>query len=194
MPDPRTVFYEGPPRAERDEVITSVRRRRRWSTQEKVPDRRKDVSARQLGPLVARRDGIADAGLVAAIQTFIADPPTYDRRVHVLLRRQPSGRAGPRGLRLREWESERDSAAALRRQNFRSAVRSTFASSVEPTATPPYRIWRMRAARNASSVSNHGDALRIHHPHSAQSQMRSPALLRVLVGAKRGAGHTLQPP
>jgi hypothetical protein len=146
--------------------------------------------------LVARRDGIADAGLVAAIQTFIADPPTYDRRVHVLLRRQPSGRAGPRGLRLREWESERDSAAALRRQNFRSAVRSTFAllCRAHRHSSQGYRIWRMRAARNASSVSNHGDALRIHHPHSAQSQMRSPALLRVLVGAKRGAGHTLQPP
>ena len=31
-----TGFYEGPPRAERVEVITSVQRRRRWSTEEKV--------------------------------------------------------------------------------------------------------------------------------------------------------------
>ena len=31
MPDPMTGFYEGPPRAERVEVITSVQRRRRWS-------------------------------------------------------------------------------------------------------------------------------------------------------------------
>src|SRR3954462_4000544 len=36
MPDPMTVCYEGPPRAERVEVITSVQRRRRWSTGEKV--------------------------------------------------------------------------------------------------------------------------------------------------------------
>ena len=36
MPDPMTGFYEGPPRAERVEVITSVQRRRRWSTEEKV--------------------------------------------------------------------------------------------------------------------------------------------------------------
>src|SRR3954467_5088855 len=36
MPDPMTGYYEGLPRAERVEVITSVQRRRRWSTEEKV--------------------------------------------------------------------------------------------------------------------------------------------------------------
>ena len=36
MPDPMTGSYEGLPRAERVEVITSVQRRRRWSTEEKV--------------------------------------------------------------------------------------------------------------------------------------------------------------
>src|ERR687893_4789 len=36
MPDPMTGSYEGPPRAERVEVITSVQRRWRWSTEEKV--------------------------------------------------------------------------------------------------------------------------------------------------------------
>src|SRR5215207_451486 len=36
MPDPMTGSYEGPPRAERVEVITSVQRRRRWSTEEKI--------------------------------------------------------------------------------------------------------------------------------------------------------------
>ena len=45
MPDPMTGFYEVPPGAERVEVITSVQRRRRWSTEEKV----RIVSARQLG-------------------------------------------------------------------------------------------------------------------------------------------------
>jgi hypothetical protein len=54
MPDPMTGFYEGPPRAERDEVITSVQRRRRWSTAGEGADRRRDVSAWQLG--LARRE------------------------------------------------------------------------------------------------------------------------------------------
>src|SRR5215203_4995581 len=36
MPDPMIGSYEDPARAERVEVITSVQRRRRWSTEEKV--------------------------------------------------------------------------------------------------------------------------------------------------------------
>ena len=56
MPDPMTGSYEGPPRAERVEVITSVQRRRRWSTEEKV----RIVEETYLpGSLVARHHGIA---------------------------------------------------------------------------------------------------------------------------------------
>src|SRR5829696_7860741 len=54
MPDPMIGSYEDPPRAERVEVITSVQRRRRWSTEEKVRIVEETVSARQLG--LARRE------------------------------------------------------------------------------------------------------------------------------------------
>lgn len=36
MPDPVTYTSASPPRAERVEVITSVQRRRRWATEERV--------------------------------------------------------------------------------------------------------------------------------------------------------------
>ena len=36
MPDPMTGYYEGLPRAERVEVITSVQQQHRWSTEEKL--------------------------------------------------------------------------------------------------------------------------------------------------------------
>src|SRR5215211_2154362 len=59
MPDPMTGFYEGPPRAERVEVITSVQRRRRWSTEEKVRIVEETYLPGNSVSLVARRHGIA---------------------------------------------------------------------------------------------------------------------------------------
>src|SRR3954463_840652 len=59
MPDPMTGFYEGPYGAERVEVITSVQRRRRWSTEEKVRIVEETYLPRKSGSLVARRHGIA---------------------------------------------------------------------------------------------------------------------------------------
>ena len=59
MPDPMTGFYEGPPRAERVEVITSVQRRRRWSTEEKVRIVEETFLPGNSVSLVARRHGIA---------------------------------------------------------------------------------------------------------------------------------------
>src|SRR3954471_19427720 len=59
MPDPMTGFYEGPPRAERVEVITSVQRRRRWSTDEKVRIVEEAYLPRNSVSLVARHHGIA---------------------------------------------------------------------------------------------------------------------------------------
>src|SRR5436853_398881 len=118
MPDPMTVCYEGPPRAERVEVITSVQRRRRWSTEEKVriveetylPGNsvslvaRRHLSSRQrTAPPRRGRPPLPDAGLLAAIQTLIADLPTYGyRRVHALLRRQAEreGRPAPNVKRV----------------------------------------------------------------------------------------------
>src|SRR4051812_41527352 len=129
MPDPMTVCYEGPPRAERVEVITSVQRRRRWSTEEKVrivEETYLPGNSVSLGPVSAvaaalgvsrphlsswqrtapRRRGrppLPDSGLLAAIQTLIADLPTYGyRRVHALLRRQAEreGRPAPNVKRV----------------------------------------------------------------------------------------------
>src|SRR4051812_32733466 len=59
MPDPMTGFYEGSPRAERVEVITSVQRRRRWSTEEKVRIVEETYLPGNSVSLVARRHGIA---------------------------------------------------------------------------------------------------------------------------------------
>src|SRR6185503_13657474 len=59
MPDPMTGFYEGPPRAERVEVITSVQRRRRWSTEEKVQIVEETYLPGNSVSLVARHHGIA---------------------------------------------------------------------------------------------------------------------------------------
>ena len=59
MPDPMTAFYEGPPRAEGVEVITSVQRRRRWSTEEKVRIVEETNLPGNSVSLVARRHGIA---------------------------------------------------------------------------------------------------------------------------------------
>src|SRR5918992_3008379 len=59
MPDPMTDFYEGPPRAERVEVITSVQRRRRWSTEEKVRIVEETYLPGNSVSLVARQHGIA---------------------------------------------------------------------------------------------------------------------------------------
>src|SRR6059058_1463115 len=59
MPDPMTVCYEGPPRAERVEVITSVQRRRRWSTEEKVRIVEETYLPGNSVSLVARHHGIA---------------------------------------------------------------------------------------------------------------------------------------
>jgi transposase len=54
-----TGSYEGPPRAERVEVITSVQRRRRWSTEEKVRIVEETYLPGNSVSLVARRHGIA---------------------------------------------------------------------------------------------------------------------------------------
>ena len=59
MPDPMTVCYEGPPRAERVGVITSVQRRRRWSTEEKVRIVEETYLPGNSVSLVARHHGIA---------------------------------------------------------------------------------------------------------------------------------------
>src|SRR3954454_20771458 len=59
MPDTMTGFYEGPPRAERVEVITPVQRRRRWSTEEKVRIVEETYLPGNSVSLVARRHGIA---------------------------------------------------------------------------------------------------------------------------------------
>ena len=60
MPDPMTGSYEGPPsRPERVEVITSVQRRRRWSTEEKVRIVEETYLPGNSVSLVARRHGIA---------------------------------------------------------------------------------------------------------------------------------------
>ena len=60
MPDPMTGPYEGPPsRSERVEVITSVQRRRRWSTEEKVRIVEETYLPGNSVSLVARRHGIA---------------------------------------------------------------------------------------------------------------------------------------
>ncbi len=59
MPDPMTGSYEGPVRAERVEVITSVQRRRRWSTEEKVRIVEETYLPGNSVSLVARRYGIA---------------------------------------------------------------------------------------------------------------------------------------
>ena len=59
MPDPMTGSYEGPPRAERVEVITLVQRRRRWSTEEKVRIVEETYLPGNSVSLVARRHGIA---------------------------------------------------------------------------------------------------------------------------------------
>src|SRR4026209_2812305 len=59
MPDPMTGFYEGPPRAERVEVITVVERRRRWSTEEKVQIVEETYLPGNSVSLVARHHGIA---------------------------------------------------------------------------------------------------------------------------------------
>ena len=59
MPDPMTGYYEGLPRAERAEVITSVQRRRRWSTEEKVRIVEETYLPGNSVSLVARHHGIA---------------------------------------------------------------------------------------------------------------------------------------
>ncbi len=59
MPDPMIGSYEDPPRAERVEVITSVQRRRRWSTEEKVRIVEETYLPGNSVSLVARRHGIA---------------------------------------------------------------------------------------------------------------------------------------
>jgi transposase len=59
MPDPMTAFYEGPPRAEGVEVITSMQRRRRWSTEEKVRIVEETYLPGNSVSLVARHHGIA---------------------------------------------------------------------------------------------------------------------------------------
>src|SRR5215204_5302563 len=59
MPDPMIGSYEDPPRAERVEVITSVQRRRRWSTEEKVRIVEETYLPGNSVSLVARRYGIA---------------------------------------------------------------------------------------------------------------------------------------
>ena len=54
-----TGYYEGLPRAERVEVITSVQRRRRWSTEEKVRIVEETYLPGNSVSLVARHYGIA---------------------------------------------------------------------------------------------------------------------------------------
>ena len=61
-----TGYYEGLPRAERVEVITSVQRRRRWSTEEKVRIVEETYLPGNSVSLVARHHGIA------ANQLFLA--------------------------------------------------------------------------------------------------------------------------
>ena len=58
MVDPTVSFY-GPSRAERVEVITSVQRRRRWTTEEKVRIVGETHLPDQSVSLVARRYGIS---------------------------------------------------------------------------------------------------------------------------------------
>ena len=65
MPDPMTGYYEGLPRAERVEVITSVQRRRRWSTEEKVRIVEETYLPGNSVSLVARHHGIAANQLFA---------------------------------------------------------------------------------------------------------------------------------
>src|SRR5829696_1510937 len=59
MPDPMIGSYEDPPRAERVEVITSVQRRRRWSTEEQVRIVEETYLPGNSVSLVARHHGIA---------------------------------------------------------------------------------------------------------------------------------------
>jgi len=60
MPDPTTGSYEDPlPRPERIEVITSLQRRRRWSTEEKVRIVEETYPPGHSVSLVARPHGIA---------------------------------------------------------------------------------------------------------------------------------------
>src|SRR5829696_2234950 len=59
MPDPMIGSYEDPARAERVEVITSVQRRRRWSTEEKVRIVEETYLPGNSVSLVARHHGIA---------------------------------------------------------------------------------------------------------------------------------------
>src|SRR5215208_4486036 len=59
MPDPMTGFYEGPPGAERVEVIASVQRRRRWTTDEKVRIVEETYLPGNSVSIVARRYGIS---------------------------------------------------------------------------------------------------------------------------------------
>src|SRR4051812_9526041 len=60
MPDPMTGYYEGLPRAERVDVITSVQRRRRWSTEEKVRIVEETYVPGNSVSLVARRHGVGN--------------------------------------------------------------------------------------------------------------------------------------
>src|SRR4029079_3386698 len=81
MPDPMTAFYEGPPRAEGVEVITSVQRRRRWSTEEKVRIVEETYLPGNSVSLVARRHGIAgnqSGGLMA--QGALTRPARWRKR------------------------------------------------------------------------------------------------------------------
>src|SRR5688500_15523179 len=113
MPDPMTSTYD------RVEVITSVQRRRRWSTEEKVRIVEETNLPGNTVSLVARRHGIAGNQLftwrrlmaqgaltaagageevVPSSEDLIADLPTYGcRHVHALLRRraEQEGRAAP---------------------------------------------------------------------------------------------------
>ena len=59
MPDPSLVTTKAWPRAERVEVITSVQRRRRWSTEEKVRIVEETYLPGNSVSLVARHHGIA---------------------------------------------------------------------------------------------------------------------------------------
>ena|SRR5690349_4678965 len=58
MTDPTVMSY-GPSRAERVEVITSVQRRRRWTTEEKVRIVEETYLPGQSVSLVGRRHGIS---------------------------------------------------------------------------------------------------------------------------------------
>lgn len=59
MVHPMTGSYDDPPRAERVEVITSVQRRRRWTTAEKVRIVEETYLPGNSVSLVARRYGVA---------------------------------------------------------------------------------------------------------------------------------------